>query len=154
MKKITAFVLSFLVICSCLTACKEDETVDSFLAGGIWEAVLKSSDSTDKGQVIAYKFKEDGTFLFYKNLYIIASGYYKHDEEKEELILSNADHSEEIKCTCKLDEEGILTIKGAVFKTADGDSKEVEIKFSKISEDDEKYYKENATIGYVVEKAD
>lgn len=154
MKKITAFILSFIVICSLLAACKEDKTVDSFLAGGVWEAVLKSSDSTSNGQVIAYKFKEDGTFLFYKNLYITAAGYYEHDEEKEELVLSNSDNSEEIKCTCKLDEEGILTIKGAVFKTADGDSKEVELNFSKISEDDEKYYKEDATIGYVVEKAD
>lgn len=153
MKKITAIILSFLVFCSLLTACKENKVVDSFLAGEIWEAILKSPDSTNNGQVIAYKFKEDGTFLFYKNLYIIASGYYEHNEEKETLIFSNSDNSEEIKCTCKLDDEGILTIKGAIFKTADGDSKEIELRFSKLSEDDEKYYKENATIGYVVEQA-
>lgn len=152
MKRVTAFILSFLVICSCLASCKKDETVDSFLAEGIWEAVLKSSD-TEEGQVIAFKFKDDGTFLFFQNLIVIAGGYYEHNEEKEELVLTNADSSKEIDISCKYSENNeILTLRGAITSLLGITEEDVEFNFAKVSEDDEKYYREDATIAYNIEK--
>lgn len=150
MKKITAVLLSFLIICSCFAGCKEEKKVDSFLIGGIWEAVLKSSDTS--GQVIAYKFKDDGTFLFYQNLIITAGGYFEHDEEKEELILTNADSSQKLEISCKYSDDGILTLNGPLVLADDSSRKDAEINFKRLSSEDEAYYKENATTSYVIEK--
>lgn len=155
MKKITAFLLSFAVICSFFTACKEDKTADSFLAGGVWEAVLKSSDG--EGMIIAFKFKEDGTFYFYQsinnNLVITAGGYWEHDDEKEELVLTNEGNTQEFNISCKYSEaDNILTLNGPIASFIDGTKDDVEFSFSKLSEEEEQYYKEDATISYNIEK--
>lgn len=155
MKKITAFLLSFLVICSCFAACKEEEKANTFLAGGIWEAVLKSSDT--EGQIIAYKFKEDRTFLFYQSLrqslVITAGGYYEHDENKEKLVLTNADQSQKIEISCKYNkDDGILTLDGPLFSPSNDDQQDVKLNFAKVPKEDEKYYREDATMSYNIKK--
>lgn len=161
MKKITVFILSFLVICSLLAACKEDKVVDSFLAGEIWEAILKSSDSTDDGQVIAYKLKEDGTFLFYqsidknnyKSFIITASGYYEHDEDNKKLVLFNGNKTDSIELSYEYDEKtGILTLNGLVAFFLDGNKQDVKLNFAKVSKEHEDQYREDATMSYKIEK--
>lgn len=163
MKKITALMLSFVVICSCFTACKKDETVDSFLSGEIWEAILKPSNasSDNEGHIIAYQFKEDGTFLFYQSVdksgyqsfVVTAGGYYEHDESNEKIILSSGDKTNNFEISYKYNEDtGILALNGPVAYFFDGTKEDVTLNFAMVSEEDKDHYKEDATMSYKIEE--
>ncbi len=174
MKKFTAIMLSLLIAGSVLTACNDDDdsssesseenevVCDTFIVGGVWEAILKTSDT--EGEVIAYKFKEDGTFYFFENLYANVAGYFEHDPDAETLVLTNATGSDEIDLTCTYqtvydeeDEEDkeYITIEGPLFATSDSDEREdVTITFIRLSAEDEAYYSEDTTIGYALEQVE
>ncbi|MCD8328253.1 MAG: hypothetical protein LUC25_04055 [Ruminococcus sp.] len=173
MKKFTAIMLSLLLAGSLLTACNDDDSssedseenevvCDTFIVGGVWEAILKTSDT--EGEVIAYKFKEDGTFYFFENLYATVAGYYEHDEDAETLVLTNSTGSDEIDLTCTYqtaydeeDEEDkeYITIEGPLLATSDSDEREdVTITFVRLSSEDEAYYSEDTTYSYALEKVE
>lgn len=147
MRKILVPLLISVLMCVGLCGC-ENKKVDSFLCGGIWEAVMQHSEDSD-AYLLAYQFKNDGTYVVYNNLIVTSAGYFEHDGEELKLISPDRTQSNDL--TVKYDEESkVLTLTGKV--SVKDDAREISIKFQRIDEADEKYYKESNTTKIEVKK--
>lgn len=165
MKRILAALCVVFCVCLSLAACSEKDDssskkTDSFLAGGIWEAVIKTADND--GYVIAYQFKDDGSYLLYRNLVVISEGEYKNDDSTITLI-NPQDNSKSWVATYTYDKEsGVLVMEGKSGSTAtdnksdDSDTTEavptMKLSFTRITKEEETYYDESKRLSWKWEK--
>ena len=165
MKRILAALCVVFCICFSLAACSEKnessgKKTDSFLVGGIWEAVIKTAD--DNGYVIAYQFKDDGSYLLYNNLVVLSEGEFKNDDSTITLI-NPQDNTKTWVATYTYDEEsGVLVMEGQVgsaeTSNASDDSdatdavQTMKLKFKRIDKEEETYYDESKRVSWKWEK--
>lgn len=139
-----------MIVCAAISGCDDEkkEKVDSFLVGGIWEATVQNNEES-KPYVLAYQFKDDGSYLQYNNLISTSGGYFEQDGENLTLISPDRSKTAEISCTYDKDEE-ILSLTGKIV--GQDDSHETTIRFKRIDKEDEKYYKEENTMSMEIKK--
>lgn len=150
MKKILSLLLVFIIICAAMCGCEDEkkEKVDSFLVGGVWEATVQNNDES-KPFLLAYQFKDDGSYVQYNNIIAISGGYFEQDGDDLTLISPDRTQTAEISCTYDKDKE-ILSLTGKIGNQEN--SPEATIKFKRIDEGDEKYYQENNTVSVEIKK--